>query len=154
MEKKYTTHGPKALCIVLLTLLTVSWGSLAGGVDDGTVDKPQSLPHQETIRGWTILSESEEDAMAVIAAAPEYNINHLQISHNIVHDLREVRDSQKRALTNRLTRAAHDAGIGEVVVWDHALYDLDYYPQRFRTGPSGTLDLDNPDFWEKLTASY
>ena len=154
MEKKYTTHGPKALCTVLLTLLTVSWGSLAGGVDDGTVDKPQSLPHQETIRGWTILSESEEDAMAVIAAAPEYNINHLQISHSIVHDLMEVRDSQKRALTNRLTRAAHDAGIGEVVVWDHALYDLDYYPERFRTGPSGTLDLDNSDFWEWFKADY
>src|SRR3712207_3804198 len=86
------------------------------------------------VRGWTILSDSDAGADAVIAASRAYRINHLQISHEIVHDLREVRDPAKRAQTNRLTDAAHAAGITEVAVWDHALYDLSYYPSEFRTG--------------------
>ena len=96
------------------------------------------------VRGWTILSSSEPDAMAVIAAAPAYNINHLELSHEIVHDLREIRDPKRQALTNRLVDAAHKAGIQQVLLWDHALYDLNYHPAEFRTGPGGTIDLDNP----------
>jgi hypothetical protein len=33
------------------------------------------------VRGWTILSASERDDRATIAAAPRYGINHLQLSH-------------------------------------------------------------------------
>jgi hypothetical protein len=108
----------------------------------------------EPVRGWIILSDSEPDARAVIEAADRYDVNHLQISHEIVHDLNELRDEEKRGLTNRLTDAAHAAGIREVVVWDHALYGLDYYPRRFRTGPEGTIDLDAPEFWEWLKQDY
>jgi len=92
--------------------------------------------------------------MAVIAAAPGYNINHLELSHEIVHDLREIRDPKRQALTNRLVDAAHKAGIQQVLLWDHALYDLNYYPAEFRTGPGGTIDLDNPKFWEWFKADY
>lgn len=106
------------------------------------------------VRGWTILSDSDAGADAVIAAAGAYRVNHLQLSHEIVHDLREVRDPARRAQTNRLTDAAHRAGIDEVAVWDHALYNLNYYPERFRTGPSGTIDLDNPDFWTWFKQDY
>ena len=112
------------------------------------------LPADAKVLGWTILSDSEPDAMAVIAAAEAYDINHLQISHEIVHDLREVKQAGKRDLVNRLTRAAHDARITEVVVWDHALYRLDYYPKEFRTGPGDTIDLDDPKFWEWLKSDY
>ena len=112
------------------------------------------LPVGEPVRGWIILSDSEPDAMAVVEAADRYDINHLQISHEIVHDLNELREEDKRGLTNRITDAAHAAGIREVVVWDHALYGLDYYPERFRTGPGGTIDLDDPDFWEWLKQDY
>jgi hypothetical protein len=66
----------------------------------------------------------------------------------------EVRGEAKRGLANRLTAAAHAAGIQEVVVWDHALYGLDHYPARFRTGPGGTIDLDNPAFWAWLKQDY
>src|SRR5690606_37844370 len=96
----------------------------------------------------------EPDALAVIEAARAYDINHLQLSHEIVHDLKEVRDEGKRGLANRLVDAAHAAGIQEVVVWDHALYDLEYYPRRFRTGPDSTLDLDEPAVWEWLRQDY
>jgi len=112
------------------------------------------LGNDVPIRGWTLLSESEPDAMATIAAAPSYGINHLELSHLLVHDLREIKDPAKLARVNRLTDAAHTAGIQEVVLWDHALYALDYYPAEFRTGPGNTIDLDNPAFWEWLKADY
>ncbi len=112
------------------------------------------LRADQPIRGWTILSDSEPDADAVIAAAPSYQINHLQLSHLLVNDLREIREPERRAKVQRLLKAAHSAGIQEVVLWDHALYDLDYYPARFRTGPGNTIDLDNPAFWEWLRQDY
>ena len=136
--------------LVALPLLALLLGACAGL----TAPRTGPLPAGEQVRGWIILSDSEPDAMAVIAAADEYDINHLQISHEIVHDLRELREEEKRSLTNRLTDAAHEAGIHEVVVWDHALYGLEYYPQRFRTGPEGTIDLDDPAFWEWLKQDY
>jgi hypothetical protein len=106
------------------------------------------------VRGWTILSESEPDARATIAAAPAYGINHLELSHLIVHNLKEIKDDARCALVNRLIDASHQAGISEVVLWDHALYELDYYPAELRTGPGRTIDLDNPAFWEWLKADY
>jgi hypothetical protein len=36
------------------------------------------------VRGWTILSNSEPDALAVIGAAKAYGINHLELSHRIL----------------------------------------------------------------------
>ena len=112
------------------------------------------LPDGVPVRGWTILSNSEKDALATIAAAPAYGINHLELSHLLVHDLREIKDDARRDLVNRLTDAAHAKGVSEVVLWDHAFYKLDYYPKEFRTGPEGTIDLDNPAFWEWVKTDY
>jgi hypothetical protein len=118
------------------------------------VPRTGPLRDGQPVRGWTILSSSETDDRAVIAAAREYRINHLELSHQIVMDLADVRNDSTRALVNRLTDAAHAAGIQEVVVWDHALYDLEHYPARFRTGPGGTIDLDDPEFWRWLAQDY
>jgi hypothetical protein len=106
------------------------------------------------VRGWTILSASEPDDLATIDAAPSYGINHLELSHLVVHDLREIKEAKKRTLVNRLTDAAHEHGISEVVLWDHAFYSLDYYPAEFRTGPGGTIDMDNPAFWTWFKNDY
>lgn len=118
--------------------------------------RPASGPLRpdQPIRGWTILSDSEKDDLAVIAAAREYGINHLQLSHEVIMDLSDARDEKTRGLVHRLASAAHAAGIQEVVAWDHALYDLKYYPARFRTGPGGTIDLDNPEFWSWFKQDY
>jgi hypothetical protein len=120
----------------------------------GRICSARPLAGDEPVRGWTILSASVPDALVTIAAAPAYQINHLQLSHQIVHDLREIKGDQKRDLVNELTRAAHAAGIAEVVLWDHTLYKLDYYPKSFRTGPGGTIDLDNPEFWKWFQEDY
>ena len=55
---------------------------------------------------------------------------------------------------NHLTRLAHSENIDEVFVWDHSFYPLSYYPDRFKTGSDGTLDLDNADFWQWYKEDY
>ncbi len=79
----------------------------------GRICSARPLAGDEPVRGWTILSASVPDALVTIAAAPAYQINHLQLSHQIVHDLREIKGDQKRDLVNELTRAAHAAGIAD-----------------------------------------
>jgi hypothetical protein len=106
------------------------------------------------VRGWNILSDYKEDDLATLKAAASYKINHLQLSHDVVMDLNEIRDPVRQKLVNELVAAAHNAGIKEVVLWDHALYSLKYYPEEFRTGPNGTIDLDNPGFWSWFRQDY
>ncbi|MCX6013264.1 MAG: hypothetical protein NTV30_07640 [Chloroflexi bacterium] len=100
------------------------------------------------------MSDSYKDAIVTIASAKDYNINHLQISHQIVMDLCEIKDLGKQKLVKTLIKKAHDSGIKEVVVWDHTLYNLKYYPDEFKTGPGGTINLDNPAFWEWFKNDY
>ena len=137
-----------------LSLLLAALATPGAAQQSSPVNAHGPLRAGEPVRGWTILSNSEVDDLAVIAAAPKYRINHLELSHEVVMDLNEVRDEKKRSLVNRLVDSAHAAGIREVVVWDHALYELAYYPERFRTGPGGTLDLDDPAFWTWLKQDY
>ncbi|MBG0859256.1 MAG: hypothetical protein IQL11_07095 [Bacteroidales bacterium] len=106
------------------------------------------------IRGWNILSESTPDDIITISAANSYNINHLQLSHDLVMDLQELREPERLNKVSELITLAHSAGINEVVIWDHALYNLKYYPGQFKTGPGGTINLDNPDFWEWFKNDY
>lgn len=115
-----------------------------------------SVPAQNKIetKGWTILSDSYTDAIVTIDAATEYNISHLQLSHKLVMDLREMKNPEKQEVVNKLITHAHNKGIKEVVLWDHALYDLEYYPRQFKTGFKGSLDLDNPEFWNWFKADY
>jgi hypothetical protein len=96
----------------LVTLLAVLCLALAAAVQPvGAKGRPDPHDHGVSpVRGWTILSDSDKGADEVIAAAPKYDINHLQISHEIVHDLREVREEKKRVQANRITAAAHRAG--------------------------------------------
>ena len=62
--------------------------------------------------------------------------------------------SAKQILANKIIKEAHQKGIHEVVVWDHALYKLDYYPEKFRNTPDGLINLDNPEFWEWFKQDY
>src|SRR5690606_33088194 len=89
----------------------------------------------ESVRGWTLLSDNLAQGKVAIARAKDYRINHLQLSHQIIHDLRHVLDKRRRELANQLTNYAHQQGIQEVVLWDRALYDLNYYPKAFRSAP-------------------
>ncbi|TKG96627.1 hypothetical protein EYV94_05090 [Puteibacter caeruleilacunae] len=106
------------------------------------------------VQGWNILSEDKADMERLLEKAPEYGVNHLQISHQIVHDLRQVKKEKEQKMVNDITLRAHEKGIDEVYVWDHALYKLNYYPSKFRRKKDGKIDLDNPAFWEWFKADY
>ncbi len=112
------------------------------------------LEEKIKIQGWNILTDHTPTALKTIASSKNYKVNHLQLSHEICHDLKDVKHQWNRNIVNNLTQKAHKAGISEVVVWDHALYDLDYYPDRFKIKESGLLDLDDPKFWEWFKADY
>ncbi|MDR3062159.1 MAG: hypothetical protein LBU57_08615, partial [Dysgonamonadaceae bacterium] len=66
------------------------------------------------VRGWIILSNNMDNAIETIKTAKRYNVNHLQLSHQIVHDLREVKDKKVCDQVNHLTRLAHSEKIDEV----------------------------------------
>lgn len=123
------SHGRWHVLTIIATISVIAARvTIAAWPDGQSVARsaPGPLRADQPIRGWTILSDREDDAQAVIAAAPAFQINHLQLSHLIVNDLREIREPERRAKIRRLVDAAHAAGIQEVVLWDHALYDLDY----------------------------
>ena len=106
------------------------------------------------IIGWNILSSNKENAYRVIDKAKNYNVNHLQLSHNIIHNLKEIKNTSKKDLVNELITYAHQNGIDEVVIWDHALYDLEYYPEKFKSAKGGKLNLDDPNFWNWIKEDY
>lgn len=113
-----------------------------------------SVASSNSVRGWIILSDNMNNAIETIKTAKKYDINHLQLSHQIVHDLREVKNETVRGKVNSLVKLAHSEGIDNVLLWDHSFYPLSYYPQRFRTGPNGTIDLDNVEFWQWFKEDY
>ena len=106
------------------------------------------------IRGWNILTNIPREGIDIIQAAKEYDVNHLQLSHDIIMDLKDARDTSRARLANELADLAHQQGIPEVLVWDHALYRLSYYPGQFKTGPDSLLNLDDPAFWEWFKEDY
>lgn len=69
-------------------------------------------------------------------------------------DLNRMKDPGVATRVNYLGEIAHRQGIEEVTIWDHALYKLDYYPDEFKTGPNGLIDLDNPGFWSWIKDDY
>ncbi len=117
-------------------------------------NEPKSLKDNEIVKGWIILSDNVQEDLFVIDKAPDYDINHLQISHDLIHSLNQVRIPERLEKANILIKHAHSKGIREVVLWDRSLYNLDYYPDQFKTGPNGTIDLDNTSFWEWLKDDY
>lgn len=138
----------KNLTLVILTLLVI-WSSLSASEIHS-----HPLSAHEQVKGWILLSDNPELGKKAIDRAVQYDINHLQLSHNIIHHLKDIRDPEKRNLVHELAGYAHEKGIQEVVLWDHSLYDIDYYPKEFRTAPGGKINLDNPMFWEWLKNDY
>jgi hypothetical protein len=80
-------NRPRAFLLLLALMFTAPAGA-------------EPLDAKTPVRGWTILSNSEPDALAVIGAAKAYNINHLELSHEIVMDLREIRDQKNQAFVH------------------------------------------------------
>lgn len=106
------------------------------------------------IRGWNILTDHTPTAYKTLKESVNYPVNQLQLSHDICHSLKDVKHQWNRNIVNGLTTKAHKLGIPEVVVWDHALYNLDYYPDRFKVNETSQINLDNPKFWRWFKQDY
>lgn len=107
------------------------------------------------VRSIVILSDNIPLAeLAIRKSAEEYGASQIQLSHNIIHDLREIRRPKVRENVARLAKCAHSNGVKEVLAWDHNLYGLDYYPKEFRSAEGGRIDLDNSEFWEWFKNDY
>lgn len=130
--------------ILLLALLF--FGCKGHQVDVQNSDRP-------SVRGWNILSDDTSKAFMAVDKAPEYGINHLQLSHHLIMDLKDVRNPEKLHKTRRIIDSAHKQGIGKVLVWDHALYDREYYPDQFKKD-NGLINLDDPGFWKWMKSDY
>ncbi|MFS4416666.1 hypothetical protein [Maribacter sp. 2307ULW6-5] len=139
----------KAPTLLSLWLLCFS----ACGLTQNDLQKKDDNGLKPIIRGWNILTNIPEEGEAIIQRAKEYEVNHLQLSHHLIMDLKDARDKRKVALVNSFIDKAHQENIKEVLVWDHALYNLDYYPDEFKNS-AGKLDLDNAGFWEWFKNDY
>lgn len=106
------------------------------------------------VRGINLLSRNWKNDSTAIVTAAAHGINHVQLSHRIGMNLCDIRDGENLGLIKRLSDLAHGCGIGEVCLWDHALYDTDYYPRGFMYPGTGLIDLDNPEFWEWVRDDY
>lgn len=109
---------------------------------------------KEFVRGINILSRNEECALRAIDGAASAGDNHLELSHRLIMNLCQLRDSSTLNMVSTLAARAHAEGISEVCVWDHALYDTDYYPTEFYYPGTGLLDLDKPELWDWIAADY
>lgn len=107
-----------------------------------------------SVRAINILSANIENGHAAIDAAAAEGMTQVQLSHRVIHNLFDLKDDQKLALAGELSSYAHSKGISEVLVWDHALYDTDYYPAEFYYPGTGLLDLDKEGLWEWIRQDY
>jgi len=136
-----------AIPFFLLIILLSSCGN-----PDKQSNKSVNLA-KDYLRGWNILSDDVDLGMGAIDAIPEYGINHLQLSHYNIMDLKDVRNPQRLLTTRKFIEAAKRKGVENIYVWDHALYGLEYYPDEFKNR-DGLINLDNPDFWKWIKADY
>ena len=100
------------------------------------------------VRGWLIHTPDRAYINRVLAAAPRYGINHLDISHDFVHNIDEILERPGLAeLVEQTARRCRDLGI-EAFVWSH----------EFNTRQRDvTLDPSKPEgraFWESRKRAY
>ena len=84
------------------------------------------------IRVWNILSDDTIKAKIALDKSAEYQINDLQLSHHLIMNLKDVRNFEKLQKTRILIQEANKKGIENVLIWDHALCNLSYYPDHFK----------------------
>ena len=113
-----------------------------------------SAAAQSPVKGINILSADRTQAERTILVAAASGDNHLELSHRIVMNFCDLRDTSRRVLVRDFAALAHQRGIAEVCVWDHALYDTDYYPAEFYYPGTGLLDLDKPGLWDWIAQDY
>lgn len=106
-----------------------------------------SAPMQ--VRGWQLHDPNPAYCRKAIMLAPDYGINHVQLSHGIVHYADDLLAEPERAeLVDDLAALAHQSGL-EVVMWTHELHDVPAELMR-----DGRVNFDDDALWEWLQEKY
>ncbi len=103
--------------------------------------------------GWVLLSYDMPYLREIIKQAPHYNVNHIQLSHDIVMFSHELLNSPiRRGNINELIDLAHAYGVPEVTLWTHELATYGM-PMEYRA-EDGRVDGDNPGLWTWMQGCY
>lgn len=112
-------------------------------------DSVPVFPHS----GWVILSYDMPYLREIIKKAPEYGVNHIQLSHDIIMNTYEVLDQPaRRQNVNELIDLAHAYGVPVVTLWTHEV-DTHGMPANL-FAPDGRSDGNNPALWDWIRQRY
>lgn len=141
-------NGPGNSASILHRLVAVCLLALALPQSAALAGAPS--PRQPlSVRGWIALDYNMDYLRQVVALAPEFGINQIQLSHGIVHHGEQlIEDERRQRDVAELARLCHDRGV-EIFIWVH---ELNRVPDEFRA--DGRPDLDRPGFWEWLAGKY
>jgi len=104
---------------------------------------------EEPIIGWQFHDDNVTYLSEMIDLALKYNVNHVELSHNMVSRTEDILKSfKKQREINELIKKAHNNEI-ELFIWTHEISGL---PEEFIV--NGKTDLDNPLLWEWLKKKY
>ncbi len=108
---------------------------------------------RDNVEGWVILSNDIKSADTLLESARDYDIDHIELSHEFIKELRDLRKDYKRKAVVEFLDKAKKARISDVFLWDYCLYDKEYYPDKYFL-ENGKLNLDNPEFWKRFQQDY
>ena len=101
------------------------------------------------VRGWLFASRSMDIARRQIDLAPQYGINHIQLSHSLVAYAEQILESDElRNDVAELIEQAHGHDI-EVVVWTHEMQNV---PAQYMVG--GKVNLASRSTWDYVADKY
>jgi len=109
-------------------------------------------------KGWVLLSYDMPHLREIIKKAPDYDINMIQISHDIMMNTWEVLEQPtRRADVNEMIDLAHAYGVTEVTLWTHevcthGMPDACKAPAGHPA--AGRADGNNPAMWAWIQQRY
>lgn len=106
-------------------------------------------PGRGEVLGWIITDDDPAYIRRVVALAPTYHVNHIQLSHDLVMFAEEMFDDPvRRATVQEASARCRELGI-TCYIWTHELAGV---PDELTR--DGKVDLDNPALAAWLTAKY
>lgn len=109
-------------------------------------------------KGWVMLTYDMPYLREIIKKAPEYDVNHIQLSHDIIMNTYYVaEDPIRRQNINEIIDLAHAYGITEVTLWTHEVCTRGM-PSALKAPAghpaAGHADGNNPALWEWIKQRY
>lgn len=113
-----------------------------------TLTAAESPPSPFALRGWVLLTYDVKYLKEIINKAPSYGINHIQLSHDILHHADEaISDEARRKDVNQLIDLCHANKI-DCYVWTHEVRRPD--PEMMK---DGKVFIDEK-FWDWIRRRY